>query len=302
MLGWIWRGLRTGVLTTRYPAGCPQGADSLPPVFRGRPVIDQARWRAGAGDAAVAICPTQALQAAPEGLRLDLSRCIQCGLCAAVCPEAIQMRPDFELAARQQPDLVLGVDGVPQEEQVLPVVQQAVAKRVADLRRSVHIRHVDAGSDGAVEQEIYALTNPYYDIHRLGLFFTPAPRHADVLLVTGAMTRAMAQPLRDTYEAMPQPKLVVAAGTAACSGGIYRGSYTILDGVAAVLPVDVFIPGAPPPPLALIYGLLLGLGRMVQRVPEQRPEPEDRDDFSHVLPNPNGVARKSFVEDAGERR
>ncbi|HEY8745956.1 MAG TPA: 4Fe-4S binding protein, partial [Chloroflexota bacterium] len=157
MLGWIWRGLRTGVLTTRYPAR----ADSLPPAYRGRPVIDQARCRGGAGDAAIAICPTQALQATPEGLRVDLSRCMQCGLCAEVCPEAIQMRPDFELAARQQPDLVLGVDGVPQEEQVLPLVQQALAKRVADLRRSVHIRHVDCGSDGAEEQEIYALTNPY---------------------------------------------------------------------------------------------------------------------------------------------
>ncbi len=301
MLGWIWRGIRTGVLTTHYPAGRPQGADSLPHAYRGRPVIDQARCRAGAGDAAVAICPTQALQATPAGLRLDLGRCIQCGLCAEVCPEAIQMRPDFELAARQQPDLILGVDSLPREEQVLPLVQQAVAKRVADLRRSVHIRHVDTGSDGAVEQEIYALTNPYYDIHRLGLFFTPAPRHADVLLVTGAMTRAMAQPLRDTYEAMPQPKLVVAAGTAACSGGIHRGSYATLDGVAAVLPVDVFIPGAPPPPLALIYGLLLGLGRMVQRVPVQRPEPGEGDDVTHLLPNPNGVAHLSFAEDEGER-
>jgi Ni,Fe-hydrogenase III small subunit/Pyruvate/2-oxoacid:ferredoxin oxidoreductase delta subunit len=301
MFGWIWRGIRTGVLTTRYPAGAPQGADSLPPTFRGRPVIDQARCRDGAGDAAVAICPTQALQATMAGLRLDLGRCIQCGLCAAVCPAAIRMTPEFELAVRQQTDLVLDVDEAPDEERVLPVVQQALKQRVADLRRSVHIRHVDAGSDGAVEQEVYALTNPYYDIHRLGLFFTPAPRHADVLLVTGAVTRAMAEPLRETYAAMPRPKLVIAAGTAACSGGVYRGSYATLDGVAAVLPVDVFIPGAPPPPLALIYGLLLGLGRLAQRVPMSVVAVGDADTELPPLPILNGMAYPSAGREEGER-
>lgn len=264
MFGWIWRGVRTGVLTTRYPTR----PDGLPPAYRGRPVIDQRRLRDG-GAAAAAVCPTQALEAMPHGLRLDLGRCIQCGLCAEVCPEAIALVPDFELAARERTDLILDVPGAPDEERALPAVRRALAARAADLRRSVHIRHVDAGSDGAVEQEIYALTNPYYDIHRLGLFLTPAPRHADILLVTGAMTRAMAGPLRDTYAAMPEPKLVVAAGTMACSGGFFRGSYATLDGLAAVLPVDVFIPGAPPSPLALLYGLLLGLGRMVQRLPEK---------------------------------
>ena len=291
MFGWIWRGIRTGVLTTHYP----DRSDSLAPAFRGRPTIDQARCHDGACDAAVAICPTQALQSTPQGLRLDLGRCIQCGLCAEVCPQAIRMTPDFELAVRRQCDLVLNVDQSPDEEQVVPVARQALAQRVKDLRRSVHIRHVDAGSDGAVEQEIYALTNPFYDIHRLGLFFTPAPRHADVLLVTGAMTRAMAGPLRETYAAMTQPKLVVAAGTAACSGGIYRGSYAVLDGVAAVLPVDVFIPGTPPSPLSLIYGLLLGLGRVAQRVPSQPSEPRENDIVVNPMSEPEGIAHSSVA-------
>jgi len=144
--------------------------------------------------------------------------------------------------------------------------REALRRRIAPFRRSLHIRHVDAGSDGSEEAEILALGNPFYDIHRLGLFFTPTPRHADILLVTGPVTRAMAEPLRRTYEAMPFPKLVVAAGTSACGGGIFGVSYATLGGVDKVLPVDVYIPGSPPSPLALLHGLLLAVGRLEQKV------------------------------------
>ena len=128
------------------------------------------------------------------------------------------------------------------------------------FRRSLHIRHVDTGSDGAVEQEIAALLNPYYDMQRLGLFFTASPRHADVLLVTGPVTKPMEGPLRRTYEAMPEPRVVVAAGTDACSGSIWTEP-EVLGGVDRVLPVDVYIPGDPPTPIALLHGLLLASGR-----------------------------------------
>lgn len=131
---------------------------------------------------------------------------------------------------------------------------------------SLHIRHVDAGSCNACESEIKMLTNPYYDMHRLGIFFTPAPRHADLLLVTGAMTRAMIDPLRQTYEAMPDPRLVVAVGACACSGGIFAASPYTLGGIEHVLPVDVFIPGCPPSPLTLLHGLLLAVGRVEQKM------------------------------------
>ena len=131
---------------------------------------------------------------------------------------------------------------------------------------SLHIRHVDAGSCNACESEIKLLTNPYYDIHRLGIFFTPAPRHADLLLVTGSMTRAMEDPLRQTYAAMPDPRLVVAVGACACSGGIFGPSAYSRGGVGEIVPVDVFIPGCPPSPLTLIHGLLLALGRVEQRL------------------------------------
>ena len=131
---------------------------------------------------------------------------------------------------------------------------------------SLHIRHVDAGSCNACESEIKLLLNPYYDVQRLGIFFTPSPRHADLLLVTGPVTRAMEDPLRQTYEAMPDPRLVVAVGACACSGGIFRSSAFTKGGVAEVLPVDVFIPGCPPSPLTLLHGLLLALGRAEQRM------------------------------------
>jgi formate hydrogenlyase subunit 7 len=131
---------------------------------------------------------------------------------------------------------------------------------------SLHIRHVDAGSCNACESEIKLLMNPYYDIQRLGIFFTTSPRHADLLLVTGPVTRAMEDPLRQTYEAMPDPRLVVAVGACACSGGIFGPSAFSLGGVGEVLPVDVFIPGCPPSPLTLIHGLLLALGRAEQRM------------------------------------
>lgn len=131
---------------------------------------------------------------------------------------------------------------------------------------SMHLRHVDAGSCNGCESEIKLLTSPYYDIHRLGIFITPSPRHADVLLVTGVVTRAMEEPLRKTYEAMPDPRLVIAVGACACSGGIFGSSSLSRGGVAEVLPVDVFIPGCPPSPLTLIHGLLLALGRIEQRM------------------------------------
>ena len=148
--------------------------------------------------------------------------------------------------------------------------RQATERLKARVQRlfghSLHIRHVDAGSCNACESEIKLLLNPYYDIQRLGIFFTTSPRHADLLLVTGPVTRAMADPLRQTYEAMPDPRLVVAVGACACSGGIFGQSAFTLGGVDVVLPVDVYIPGCPPSPLTLIHGLLLALGRAEQRM------------------------------------
>jgi Ni,Fe-hydrogenase III small subunit len=131
----------------------------------------------------------------------------------------------------------------------------------AAFRRSAHILVVDAGDCGACLNEVKQLNNPYYNMHRLGFFLTPTPRHADVMLVVGAVTEHMRLALRKAYDAMPTPKRVVAAGACALFGGVFGPSFTCGGGVAQAVPVDVEVPGNPPPPLAILHGLLVAAGQ-----------------------------------------
>jgi Ni,Fe-hydrogenase III small subunit len=147
-------------------------------------------------------------------------------------------------------------------EQAADELRRAVASQFG---RSLHIRTLDTGSCAACEQEIRMLAAPHYDLNRLGLFFTPAPRHADLLLVTGPMLRAFATAARKTYDAMPSPKLVVATGACAL-GGVYQPDAFSYGAVDQILPVDVWIPGCPPSPLALLQGLLVAVGRLAEQV------------------------------------
>ncbi len=124
------------------------------------------------------------------------------------------------------------------------------------FHRSIYVRHIDVGSCNACESEILALSNPYYNFHRLGLFFTPSPRHADLLLVSGVVTRAMKDVLLATYNAMPRPRLVVATGVCALHGGIFRNSSWVVGPVDRVIPVDAWVPGCPPTPYAVLQGIL----------------------------------------------
>ncbi len=124
------------------------------------------------------------------------------------------------------------------------------------LGRGLSIRQVDAGSCNGCELEIHALSNAYYDLERFGLRFVASPRHADVLLVTGPVTKNMREALERTLAATPAPKWVVAAGACARDGGLFAGSYACVGGVSAVVPVDLFIPGCPPTPMSLLKGLL----------------------------------------------
>jgi Ni,Fe-hydrogenase III small subunit/formate hydrogenlyase subunit 6/NADH:ubiquinone oxidoreductase subunit I len=250
MLEWIARGLRQGRITTRYP----KREEPAPPGFCGVvEVLD-------ADDAPAALtelCPTGAITVNDaRRLHLDRARCIHCGACVRAAPERFAHAPRYETAARTRHGLV-----VPQDEHApLEPLSRALGEQARALRRSVHVRHIDCGSDGSEEWEIQALWNPYYDIQRLGFFLTAAPRHADVLLVTGAVTRPMRGPLQLTWEAMPAPKALIAVGSDACSGGLSIGSDLTADGVETELPVDVYVPGSPPTPIAIMHGLLLVVG------------------------------------------
>ena len=143
---------------------------------------------------------------------------------------------------------------------------QAIHVELLDiLGQALSIRQVDAGSCNGCELEIHALNNPYYNIEGLGIRFVASPRHADLLLVTGPVTRNMAVAVRRTYDATPAPKLVVAIGDCGCSGGIFGEGYATCGGVSRVLPVDVTVPGCPPPPTAILQGILTAISTIGER-------------------------------------
>ncbi len=254
---WVLRGLRGGIVTTGYPARRDEygeyGVRSVAEVV-GHPLWDS--------DIA-ALCPTGAITEVDGAVRLDRGRCIGCGECVRSRTDVFSWQSGSEVA-RLNRDLLV-VPERAESDAELEHVRHRLALRTKVFRHSVHIRHIDTGSDGAIEWEIQALLNPIYDVHRLGIYFTASPRHADILLVTGAGTHGMAQPLARTLEAMPRPLVVIAAGSDAISGALVSPSYATDDGVGAMVPVDVWVPGSPPTPFALLHAILLATGRLGDR-------------------------------------
>jgi Ni,Fe-hydrogenase III small subunit/formate hydrogenlyase subunit 6/NADH:ubiquinone oxidoreductase subunit I len=264
------KALRTGTVTTSYP----KGGAKTPANLRGRPAFDLAKWR-DARPAADA-CPTGAIAIADAGrmrsVTVDYGRCTFCGECAAASADVVRMTTEFELATRDRNELVISVeyqlnpDGTQNrlvDGSSIPELGRRLNREVHRvLGRSLAIREVDAGSCNGCELEIVALNNPVYDIERFGIQFVASPRHADMLLVTGPVTRNMELALRKTYDATADPKLVVAVGACGISGGIFGTNYATRGGVDRVIPVDVYIPGCPPRPEALLYGILLAVGRL----------------------------------------
>ena len=150
----------------------------------------------------------------------------------------------------------------PQADEALRQIEQRLSETLAKhFGRALAIRHVDAGSCNGCELEIHACNSPHYNLERLGIRFVASPRHADLLLVTGPVSRNMETALRRTYDATPEPKLVVAIGDCGCSGGIYGEGYATRGKVSNVIPVDVAVPGCPPEPLAIIQGILTAVSR-----------------------------------------
>jgi Ni,Fe-hydrogenase III small subunit len=242
MANWVLTGLRTGIKSSVYPTR----TDETLGVSPGRPRGTSLRSQDEA-DVLVGRCPAGAITRRESGVAVDHSRCIHCYRCSANVPRAA-WDEDYEWGGH--PDRVAA----------------ARTKLNRAFGRSLHIRFIDAGACGACMSEARQLNNPYYNMHRLGFFITPTPRNADILLVAGPISDGMRLPLHKCYEAMPTPKRVVAIGVCAISGGVFGPSFVASGSVAEHVPVDVVVPGCPPPPLAILHGLLV----VVERKPPSR--------------------------------
>jgi Ni,Fe-hydrogenase III small subunit/ferredoxin len=244
--------LRQGHGTIAYPFGpAPRVSDR----FRGLPVIDAAKCRDECR-ACIEACPTEALGRPKEQPELDLGRCLFCTECVTACPEgAIGYTLDFRLATRRREDLVL-------KGQALVLAKALEEKTRRLFRRSLKLRQVSAGGCNGCEADVNVLNTIVFDLSRFGIQFVASPRHADGLLITGPVTANMRSALEGCYAAVPAPKIVIAVGACAISGGPYVGHPEVHDGASSVVPVDLFVPGCPPHPLTILDGLLRLLGRI----------------------------------------
>jgi Ni,Fe-hydrogenase III small subunit/NAD-dependent dihydropyrimidine dehydrogenase PreA subunit len=247
--------LRLGRQTVQFPDGPPR----FPERYRGRPALDPSRCPDGCAACAEA-CPTEAiLDPGKPSMRLDLGRCLFCGACEDACPSgALRFTHDHRLSARSRDDLLVSGDA--------PLLAAALEEKTRRLfGRSLKLRQVSAGGCNGCEAELNATGNIQFDLGRFGIQFVASPRHADGIVVTGPVSENMRVALRETYAAVPSPKIVVAVGACAISGGPFRGSPAVHDGAAGALegiPVDLFVAGCPPHPITVVDGLLRLLGRL----------------------------------------
>lgn len=253
--------IRQGHQTTAYPDKIP----SFPERFRGRPVIDDTKCPPGC-DVCEKACPTQAIRF-EKGIKLDIGRCIFCTECVDACPEgAIRYTTDHRMAVRSREDQV--IDGKTSEMHLAA----ALDKKMRSLfGRSLKLRQVAAGDCNGCALELQALNNIVFDLGRFGIQFVASPRHADGILLTGPVTQNMKLALQKTYDAVPEPKLVIAVGACAISGGPFGGSPVVHRGTnneakaMDSIPIDLYIPGCPPHPLTILDGLLRLLGQLETR-------------------------------------
>lgn len=230
----------------------------LPEAAAGLPRVTESPCEGEGCRRCADVCPTEAilLDTDEQGamLALDRGRCIGCGLCVEGCPTGT-LAPDrsTRTAVRNREELVLT-----NRPWVTPL--RATEPTPSPFLRSLHLREVSTGCS-ATDLEVQATTNPIFDVSRYGVHFVASPRFADALLVTGPVGRAMQEPLRRCFDAMAEPRLVIAVGTCATSGGLHRGGYAEANGVDKILPVAVYVPGCPPHPWSIIHGILLAMGR-----------------------------------------
>ena len=229
------------------------GPQALPNLFRGRPDVVPSLCKDGCTACADA-CPTDAISLNP--LTVDLGRCLFCTACTDACPDsAIVFRSETAQSFRSREAMVLGGD----EPRLAGALDEKMRKLFG---RSLKLRHVAAGDCSGCAAELTALSNVVFDLGRFGIQFVASPRHADGIVVSGPVTANMREALRLAYEATPAPKIVIAVGACAISGGPFRDSPAQSNGVPPEIPVDLYVAGCPPHPLTLLDGLLRLLGRI----------------------------------------
>jgi Ni,Fe-hydrogenase III small subunit/Pyruvate/2-oxoacid:ferredoxin oxidoreductase delta subunit len=242
-----------GHRTMKFPDG---PAPEMPDHFRGVPRIDPSKCPENCRSC-VEACPTDALRFNGPAASLDLGRCLFCTECRDACPEGtVTFGSDYRLAARDRNDLVLGKDDP------LKLAGALEEKLLKLFGRSLKLRQVSAGGCNACEADVNVLQTVGWDLGRFGIQIVASPRHADGLLITGAVTKNMELALKKVYDAVPAPKIVIAVGACAISGGPYAGHPEVWNGAGALLPVDLYIAGCPPHPLTILDGLLRLLGRI----------------------------------------
>lgn len=239
--------LKTGIITQRglFP--------ELPDDANGLPMVTASPCSGNSCGRCAEVCPTKAISVAGNVVTLDRGWCIGCSACVGICPSGTIARDlSVKTAVATRKELILTGESRANKVQAQPRLP---------FRRSLHIREVSTG-DNASDLEVIACTNAVFDIARFGVHFVASPRFADALLVTGPVGRAMREPLLRCYEAMAEPRIVIAVGTSAISGGLHSGGYAEANGVPSLLPITAYIPGDPPHPWSIIHGVLLAMGRL----------------------------------------
>lgn len=247
--------LKHGHKTVGYPKENPV----FPPHFRGLPVIQSTPCADGC-QACLNSCPTDAIRLTDERVSIDLGRCLFCPECQEACPQhLIEFSQDYRLATATKEDLLFSGPS-------LNLAKEFNDKVKKIFGRSLKLRQVSAGGCNGCEADLNVLNTVVFDLGRFGIQFVASPRHADGLVITGPVTKNMELALKKTYEAMPSPKIVIAVGACAISGGPYLDHPEVNNGAAGLVPIDLFIPGCPPHPFTILDGILRVLGKLPEKL------------------------------------